>query len=149
MKKVLITVVEIITFVVIYEIFAFIVNILFGLMYSLFTKFPTLYAIINVRIWDGIIYSLIPIFMAISIIILMGFLFKKVRITIISFILIEIFLIYICVSDIINTIFANGLLSWNTANVIWSDLLIIFIISFGIIELSDVKFIKRSEVIDQ
>ena len=103
-----------------YEIIAFIIGIIAGLIGSILDLIPFL------NLWDyygkasdGIFYTFTPLAISVCLFTVMGFVFKKHYINFISFIIFLLIVAYLSISLVISQVSIYGIMSWEFANQSW------------------------------
>lgn len=143
----IIAVLQTITFIASYIIFYFIISFVafaivglinnIGFIKALFWGFP---------VSDSIAFTLTPACVAYIMYVVNTALYKKYYFHTISTILLFMFLSWLTIAHIISTIRSNGLFSWNTANWIWSDTILIAIVFYTFYHRSVLCSNKAKEV---
>lgn len=142
----IIVVLQTITFIASYLIFYFLIS---------FVAFAIVGVINNIGLFkvlsfgfpvgDTIAFTITPACVAYLMYIVNAALYKKYYFHTVSIILLFMFLSWLTISHIISTIQANGLFSWNTANWIWSDVILIAIVFYTFYHRSVLFSNKSSE----
>lgn len=143
----IIAVLQTITFIASYLIFYFLISLVafaivgvienIGFIKVLFLGFP---------VGDTIAFTLTPICVASLMYAVNNALYKKYYFHTISTILLFMFLSWLTIAHIISTVQANGLFSWDTANWIWSDVILIAIVFSSFYHRSVLFLNKDNEV---
>lgn len=132
---------EVVVFLVIYELALFIINWGGTLIFAKLSTIPVLNLIFNGWVLEGIIYTVLPIASVFVIAYLMAIIFKKINI--ISYIVMMCFVAFAVVSTIINNLKYYGLFSWTTANIVWSNVIIIGSLGYLLFNLTGYKLKKE------
>ena len=136
MKKTLIGVLQVLSYFVIYEIVVFAIYSLFGLLINVINRIPILKIIITDLCAETLMFTICPLVSSVIIVLAMGFLFKKTGIYLVPLIIMFMVLSYTNISNIINTAFTFGIISWDFANVLWQSVILCGIIIWGLLNQS-------------
>ena len=130
-------VLQTVVFVVVYEICAFVIGTLVELLLVAIADVPILSWLLS-GVGETLLFTFTPIAIAFAVISIYLLLFKKYYINLISAIVIGMFLSFAVVSQLIEVIATNGLITWRTGNQIWFDIILcglIFMFLFSRIDL--------------
>jgi len=145
MKKILITILQVICFIFSYEILATIYYFICDILLKIIEKLPKFIVIIFSNYFaEAIFYTFVPFLFGVILVMIMGFIFKKYLLNIFSYFAILTYSVYLHVSNIVQVISDKGIVTWNTANSIWSAVIFVGITSYLLLEMCDFKIIKKS-----
>lgn len=128
---------QVVVFVVVYEICALVIGNLIELLLLAVVEIPIL-AWLLTGVGESLLFTLTPIAIAFVVISVYLLLFKKYYISIVGAVIIGMLLSFTVVSQLIEVVSINGLISWRVANQIWFDIIIcglIFMFLFSRIDL--------------
>lgn len=145
MKKFLIGAAQFISYVVIYEIVVWAVYILASLLYAFVNRFSIFKIILPDIAMEGIIFTTCPMVCGFIIVYLMGAIFKKTGLYLVSTILMLMMLSYTNISKIVSSVFEYGIISWNFANIVWQSVILCGIIIVGLLGLSGYDLFKKKD----
>ena len=136
--NVLLSVLQLLTFIAAYIIIYFILGLIFFTIANFISGIPFLkYFLRAFPVHETISYTLLPILSAALIYEANSFIYKKYYFNLISTALFFMFLSWLMVDHIIDTAANYGVFTWSFANWLWSDALLVVIIF--------VMFFKRTK----
>lgn len=123
--SILIAIFQLISFVVLYEIIAIVI----GFCASLIGQLADLMPVFNpfntfAKPSEGILNSITPIIIVLSLFYVTSFIFKKYLYSIISVMLHFMLMAYLAIDVIAEQVYTHGFISWETINQVWFTLLL-------------------------
>lgn len=116
-------VLQVIVFVALYEVISYLVGILVGFGFSIIASVPILSGLLS-SLGQGITYTILPLIIVFCVCGSFIFIFKKYYFHLISAIICGMLLSYVVISNLLDVIASNGLISWETANQVWFDVIL-------------------------
>ena len=144
MKRVLIGILQLITYCIVYEVIIWIVYFVGSLLYSIIAALPVLKIFFTNSVMEGVIYSLCPIISGIAIVYIMGLLFRKTLLFLAPTIIMIAILFFTNISTIVSSAYTYGIISWGFANAAWSSIILSIIVAFGLFSLTGYR-IRRND----
>lgn len=140
MKKILLGISQIIVFLALYEIVLTVFSYGLSYIYYFILQIPILkYWFAMTTVHDTITYTFLPIASGLGIVCLFNLIYRKYRVQLVPALCIFAVISYAVINTLINTIITYGLISWDTANSIWYDVILCGILFFGIYSKIDTK----------
>ena len=129
---------QVVVFVLSYEICAFIMSqLLYGLA-ALADNYKIFAFLLN-GFGEMVVFTFIPAIVAMVVIVVFQLFFKKYYINNISAVICAMILSYIVISQLVSYISYNGLFSWTTVNYIWFDIILCGILFMFMYSKTDLK----------
>lgn len=150
MKKILIGFLQVISFMIIYDVVLYFCTFFLTFIYELLLNVPIINNWLSIiYVYESTFYTFLPIMCGSLIITIISFIFKKTGIYLGSAIIIFMLLSFSIISQLISTISTYGIISWDTANIVWYDIILCVILTLGIISSLnyDISINKKEEII--
>ena len=139
-KKFLLGLLQVISFLVIYESILWITTYLYAIIINVVKLIPIIgLYITETRAKETLLYTIIPLISSIIIVNLMKFIWKKTGVYLLSAILIFMIVSFCVISALLNIINNHGIVSWDTVNAIWYYVILCAIIFIGIFKMVTIK----------
>lgn len=147
MKKVLLGALQVFVFMALYEVILYFITFVISFAVFYIADIPVIGFIFTIRyITDTILYSLAPLASGALIITVFSLIFKNIYLG--SALTIYAIVSYAIISQLISIISEYGLISWDTANTIWYDIILCAFIGYGVWSLTSYNITKKTNLDD-